>query len=115
MKDALTYNGYVGSVHFSGDDLVFYGKIEGIADLVTFEGKTVDELTAAFSEAVDDYLELCRRTGKTPLKSCKGSFNVRVAPEIHRRALETAAERGISLNLLVQRAIENEIRDSQRA
>jgi predicted HicB family RNase H-like nuclease len=48
MKDVLNYKGFIGSVHFSADDNIFYGKIEGITDLVTFEGETVKELTEAF-------------------------------------------------------------------
>ena len=38
MKDVLTYKGFLGSVHFDSDDQAFHGKIEGIEDLVTFEG-----------------------------------------------------------------------------
>ena len=38
MKDVLTYKDFVGSVHYSTDDEIFFGKIEGIDDLVTFEG-----------------------------------------------------------------------------
>ena len=48
MKDILTYKGFMGTVHFSAEDKVFHGKIEGIDDLVTFEGKSVDELIKAF-------------------------------------------------------------------
>ena len=52
MKDILTYKGFIGSVHFSADDSVFHGKIEGIDDLVTFEGVTVDDFIKAFREEV---------------------------------------------------------------
>ena len=44
MKDALSYKGFIGSVQFSADDDVFYGKIEGIDDLVSYEGTSVAEL-----------------------------------------------------------------------
>lgn len=106
MKDVLTYKDFIGSVHFSPEDRVFHGKIEGITDLVTFEGKSVDELVRAFHEAVDDYIALCKETGKEPLKSCKGSFNVRIPSKLHMEAMQQAAMLGISLNQLVQKAIE---------
>ena len=32
MKDGLTYKGFIGSVHFSAEDEIFYGKIEAIND-----------------------------------------------------------------------------------
>jgi len=106
MKDILTYKGFIGSVHFGAEDTVFHGKIEGVTDLVTFEGQSVKELVQAFHYAVDDYIALCKETGKEPLKSCKGSFNVRVPSELHVTAMQQAAKLGISLNQFVQKAIE---------
>ncbi|MCF6158049.1 MAG: type II toxin-antitoxin system HicB family antitoxin [wastewater metagenome] len=108
MKDILTYKGFIGSVHFSAEDKVFHGKVEGIDDLITFEGSTVDELINAFHEEVDDYIRLCRERGKEPLKSYKGSFNVRISPELHKKAVERAKTLGITLNKLIQRAVEKE-------
>ena len=52
MKDILVYKNFLGSVHFYAEDGVFYGKIEGVNDLVTFEGQSVEELKNAFHEAV---------------------------------------------------------------
>jgi predicted HicB family RNase H-like nuclease len=78
VRDTLIYKDFIGSVHFNADERVFHGKVEGINDLVTFEGKDVDELIDAFHEAVDDYIDLCKEMGKEPLQSCKGSFNVRI-------------------------------------
>jgi len=109
MTDKLVYKDFIGTVHFSTKDSVFYGKIEGINDLVTFEGETVSDLTGAFEESVDDYIELCKEVGKDPLKSFKGSFNVRIAPDLHSRAFKTASLRGKSLNQFVQEAIEKEV------
>ncbi len=109
MKDVLAYKDYLGSVHFDSDDQVFHGKIEGIDDLVTFEGTSVDELTEAFKEAVDDYLDLCRQTGKNAEKSYRGSFNIRIPPELHRKAAREAISNGISLNQLIQRALEKQL------
>jgi predicted HicB family RNase H-like nuclease len=109
MKDTLMYKDFIGSVHFGAEDRVFHGRVEGINDLVTFEGKGVDELINAFYEAVDDYIELCREADKEPLWSCRGSFNVRINPDMHRKALQKALAEGISLNRLVQRAIAKEV------
>ena len=87
MKDVLKYKEFIGSVHFSGSDEVFHGKIEGINDLVTFEGESVQTLKKAFKEAVDDYLRLCEQVGKPAVKSFKGSFNVRISKELHRKSV----------------------------
>ncbi|MEI7695977.1 MAG: type II toxin-antitoxin system HicB family antitoxin [Chlorobium sp.] len=106
MKDVLVYKDYIGSVHFNADDEVFFGKIEGIEDLVSFEGDSVIELKKAFEEAVDDYLEICKENGKKTDKSYKGSFNVRIAPDIHKKATRLALMKGMSLNQFIQKAVE---------
>lgn len=111
MKDVLNYKSFIGSVHFSSDDKVFHGKIEGIDDLVSFEGDSVSEIIKAFHEAVDDYIKLCKEAGKQPLRSAKGSFNIRMSPELHRKTLEKAAQSGISLNQFIQNAVMAEIPD----
>jgi predicted HicB family RNase H-like nuclease len=111
MKDVLRYKDFIGSVHFSADDDCFFGKIEGIDDLVTFEGRDVDELKRAFREAVEDYSMLCRRAGKPLHKSYGGTFNVRMPAELHQKAARKSALLGISLNQLVQRAVEREVRE----
>ena len=64
MKEVLQYKGYVASIQFSNKDEVFYGKILGVGDLVSFEGSSEAELKSSFIEAVDDYLETCKQIGK---------------------------------------------------
>ena len=109
MKDAMIYKGYVGSVRFNAADDVFYGKLEGIDALISFEGSSVQQLKKAFHEAVDDYLEHCKAMGREPKKPLRGSFNVRIKPELHRLAMMRAAKAGITLNQLVQKAIEETV------
>jgi predicted HicB family RNase H-like nuclease len=109
MKDVLQYNGFIGSVHFNADDAVFYGKIEGISDLVTFEGESVTELQQAFREAIEDYIEICEQKRKPIHKSYKGNLNVKISSELHRKAMQKSLMLGISLNQFVTNAIEHEI------
>lgn len=106
MNDKLSYKNFIGTVHYASEDEVFYGKIDGINDLVTFEGNNVQELKDAFQDAVEDYIEICREEGKEPLKSFKGSFNVRISPTLHSKAFEKANLAGKSLNQFVEEAIE---------
>ena len=111
MKNIILYKEFIGSVQFSAADACFFGKIEGIDDLVTFEGSEVGELKNAFREAVEDYLDLCQTTRKPVYKSYKGSFNVRITPELHKKVVEKSLMLGVSLNHLVQKAIEEEVKD----
>ena len=57
--NTLEYKGFLGTVAFSEEDNVFFGKIEGINGLVNFEGESVDELKSTFYNAVDDYIIYC--------------------------------------------------------
>ena len=109
MKNVLEYKGYTGSVEFSAEDSVFFGKIIGIKDVVTFEAATVKNLIREFNAAVDDYLKTCVQLGKKPDKEFKGSFNVRLKPHLHRLAVIKSTRMKIPLNTLVERALEKEV------
>lgn len=97
----IKHKGYFGSVHYNSDDLIFYGKIEFIRALISYEGQDADSLEAAFHEAVDDYLGTCGELGREPEKPFKGSFNVRIAPALHERVMIVATQHGMSLNRFV--------------
>ena len=98
MKDMMTYKGYSGSARYDDEERIFFGRIEFIRALVSYEGTDVKSLRKAFEEAVDDYLDLCRKKGMEPEKPLKGSFNVRVGAELHRKLVAGASRAGMTLN-----------------
>ena len=107
MNNVLTYRGFIGSVNFSADDNVFFGKLEGINDLVTFEGETVQKLKDAFYYMVDEHINDCEAENIPVEKSYKGSFNIRISPELHRKAAIFAKIHGTTLNTFVKESIES--------
>ncbi|RYE28857.1 MAG: type II toxin-antitoxin system HicB family antitoxin [Sphingobacteriaceae bacterium] len=113
MVNSLKYQDYTATIAYSADDEVFFGKVVGLNDLLLFEGTSVAELKQAFVEAIDDYLETCKNLGKSPDKTYKGSFNVRVPASLHKRAAIIASQHHITLNDFVKTAltyaIENEL------
>ena len=112
MKDMMEYKGYFGSVHYSDEDELFYGKAEFIRSLISYEGHDVSSLKTSFYEAVEDYLELCQQRGTEPEKAFKGSFNVRTGTDLHRRATLSAQQQGMNLNRLVTEALEQYLQQS---
>lgn len=106
MKDMMEFKGYFGSVHYSDDDRIFYGKLEFIKALVSYEGTSVDELRKAFEDSVEEYLATCLEEGVEPETPFKGSFNIRAGSDLHRRLVAEASRLGIKLNRLVVRALE---------
>jgi len=101
----LEYKGYVGSIEYSPEDNLLYGKVLGINGLISYEGETGKELEKDFKSAIDTYLSDCKESGKSPEKPFKGSFNVRIPTKLHRRAALLAKEEKISLNHLVAESI----------
>ena len=105
MSNTMDYKGYTGSVEFSPEDRLFFGKVLGIKALISYEGSSADDLVEDFQGAVDDYLALCAAQGVAPEKPYKGSFNVRIPPELHRQAAVFADAHHISLNETVKNAL----------
>ena len=105
MNSMLEYKGYHAVVEYDADDNIFVGEVFGIKDSLNFHGASVDELTRMFHQSIDNYLDLCVKIGKDPDKEFKGSFNVRISPELHRRVALAAAREKISLNQYVKNAI----------
>ena len=105
MKNYLEYKNYVGTVNYSNEDDVLYGKIEGINDLIIFEGKSVQELKISFVESINDYLATCKELGKEPDKTYKGVFNVRIPSRVHKKISRIASKKGIKLNELVNKTL----------
>ena len=109
MNNTIEYKGYIGSVEFSEEDGVFHGKVQGIRALISYEGTTAQELVNDFHTAVDDYLELCKEEDIEPEKAYKGSFNVRISPDLHKKAVVYAYSQQTSLNRVMEDALYNYI------
>ncbi len=110
MNNCFEYKGYHSKIEYDYESKTLFGIIDGIQDLVTFESNSSSDIESEFHAAVDDYLEFCSSMGKEPDKEYKGTFNVRISPDLHRRASIKAFQDNISLNQFVQKAIQNELR-----
>lgn len=110
-NNVLEYKGYHTKVEFDSEALVLRGKIEGIHDLVNFECENMKDVVKEFHEAVDDYLEFCKEVGKEPDKEYKGTFNVRINPELHKKLAMVSIKNGDSLNSSVEKAIQEYVSD----
>ena len=96
--NVLSYKSFQARIDFDAEDGLFVGRLAGINDVIGFHAETVPDLTAAFREAVDDYLATCDRIGKAPEKPYSGKMLFRVAPDVHARAALAAQLSGKSLN-----------------
>jgi predicted HicB family RNase H-like nuclease len=101
MEGMMTYKGYEGIVEFDENAGIFTGEVVNTRDVITFQGSSVKELTKAFKDSVDDYLEFCAKRNEAPEKPFSGTFTVRIAPEVHRQIALEARRHGKSLNAYV--------------
>ena len=115
MNNIMEYKSYIGSVEFSEPDGLFFGKVQGVRSLISYEGTTAAELVSDFHSAVDDYLELCEKEGTKPEVAYKGSLNVRFKKrDIHRKAAIYAITLEQSLNSFIEEAVEEKLAAASR-
>lgn len=107
MSDLLSYKNYNGTVEYSKEDHCLFGKVIGIKPLLSYEGDSVKELKQVFKKVIDEYLQDCMERNIEPEQPYKGTFNVRISPELHRNIAIYAIEHGKSLNAAVEEAIYN--------
>jgi predicted HicB family RNase H-like nuclease len=104
--NTMTYKGYEALVEYDEEAEVFHGEVMNLRDVITFQGKSVDELKQALMESVEDYLAFCLERGEEPEKPFSGQFVVRVDPPLHRAVVTAAKRAGLSLNKWVAAALE---------
>jgi len=109
----LEHGDYIARVEYDDADDVLHGEVLNLADVITFQGRTVAELRDAFAASVADYVEFCREHGKEPAKPFSGKFVVRIDPELHREAGEVAARQQRSLNAMVKEAIREYVQEAR--
>ncbi|MDR0832901.1 MAG: type II toxin-antitoxin system HicB family antitoxin [Candidatus Symbiothrix sp.] len=106
--DKLEYKGYYGSIEYSKEDKMLYGKVLGLAkDCISYEGSSVEELENDFKAGIDSYIEGCKELGIEPRKAYNGILNIRIPSEIHCKVAIIAEHKGTSINALIKEAIEH--------
>lgn len=98
----IEYKGYIGVFEYDESIDAFHGRVIGLRDVITFQGRSVDDLKREMKESVEDYLELCAEAGKDPDKPYRGEFIVRTSPEVHRKVATQAEASGVSMNTWVE-------------
>lgn len=101
----MKYKGYLGHVEYDDEAKIFHGEVVGLKDMVTFQGKTVEELEQAFKDSIDDYLAWCKKRREKPEKTFSGTFNLRIPPDLHAKLAIQAKTMGVSLNSYIAQTL----------
>jgi len=106
---ALKYKGYSGTVEYSEEDNCLFGKAIGMnKNIITYEGKTVEELKADFEAGIYLYVESCKERGIKPQKPYSGSLNIRIPSEVHCQLALKAQMTGKSINAIINDLLKNQ-------
>lgn len=106
MKDLMYHKGYYGSVHLDNEDLILHGKVEFIRALVTYEATDAKGLKKAFIDSVEDYLDMCEKQNIKAETPFKGSLNVRLGQELHRKIAIAAELHHKSINKFIAETLD---------
>ncbi|MBX9696523.1 MAG: type II toxin-antitoxin system HicB family antitoxin [Alphaproteobacteria bacterium] len=98
----MEYKGYVGYVTFDDEAELFHGEVINTRDVITFQGKSVEEIKSEFRVSVDEYLEWCKERDKIPGKPFSGKLSLRIPPSLHRSISLSAKQEGKSLNRWIE-------------
>ena len=101
----MKYKGYWGEVAFDNEAKIFHGEVLGLKDVITFQGKSVDEIENAFKDSINEYLSWCKERGEEPEKTYSGNVRLRMNQELHASLALEAGRRNISLNDLINEKI----------
>ena len=105
MNNLLEYGGYHARIELDSEEMIFVGTVFGINDSLSFHGTSIEELTTKFKECIDNYLLLCSQIGKEPEKEFRGSFNIRIDPELHKEIAYSAFKNKRSMNREIEMAV----------
>jgi predicted HicB family RNase H-like nuclease len=101
----MEYKGYLSRIEFDEAN-IFHGEVINIRDVITFQGKSVDELRQAFEDSVEDYLAFCAGRGEEPNPPFSGWFTVRLSPEQYHKAILAAEKAGEGVDNWVAEVLE---------
>ena len=104
--DTITYLNYEAFLSYDDEAACFYGRVINTRDVISFRGKSVEELHTNMQESIDGYIDFCREEGREPEKPYSGKFNVRIDPDLHRLLAVAAAKKDVSLNSLIAETLE---------
>ncbi len=107
----MEYKGYIGHVEFDNEAEIFHGEVINTRDVITFQGKAVDEIKSAFRDSVEDYLKYCAKLGQQPEKPFTGKFVLRIPPDLHRKIYVAAKHSGESINAWIKEQLEKRVEE----
>ncbi len=101
----MRLDAYEAMVEFDDAAALLHGEVINLTDVITFQGRSVEELRQAFTDSVADYLDFCRTRGEEPEQPFSGQLFVKVDPALHRAVVTAARRSGVTPDEWVSRTL----------
>jgi predicted HicB family RNase H-like nuclease len=101
----MEYKGYLGRSTVDEKEGLIFGEVIGLRDVITYQGRTVEEAERAFRESIDLYLQTCAEEGIEPDKQFSGKLLIRTKPSVHRLLAVISKARGKSINAFAEQIL----------
>jgi predicted HicB family RNase H-like nuclease len=101
----MQYKGYLAHVEYDDTSNIFHGEVINTRDVITFQGKSVNELKKAFEDSVKEYLAFCKERGEEPDKPFTGRLTVQLSPDQHKKVVMAAEKVGKHVDSWVTEAL----------
>lgn len=108
-NECLTYKGYLGSIEYSIEDNILFGKVIGVNSLLTYEAETIRDLVSEFHNTVDEYLDFCKEQGIKAEKTYSGTLSIRISPKTHSLIAQKAMLNGITINKFISKTLDDAV------
>ncbi len=102
----MEYKKYLAHIEYDAEADIFHGEVINIRDVITFQGKSTEELRRALEDSVEDYLEFCKERGEQPNLPFSGHFSLRVSPQLHKQIILAAEKSGKNMDNWISGVLE---------
>ncbi|MCK5384121.1 MAG: type II toxin-antitoxin system HicB family antitoxin [Alphaproteobacteria bacterium] len=108
--NTLKYKDYIATISYDPDIDSFMGRVVNARDIVTFYGKSTEDLHKEFKISIEDYLAYCEEEDLEPAKPrYSGQFRLRLPAGLHAKLSAAASAKNVSLNGLVVEILSGQI------
>jgi predicted HicB family RNase H-like nuclease len=108
LSNIISYRGYHAEIRYDPSADAFHARVLGMRDVISFFGRTPEELRLEMQAAIEDYLDWCRADGAKPERSWSGKLTLRSDADFRRRVLIAAAARGQSVSAWLNQLADRE-------
>ncbi len=105
----MKYKEFIAKIVYDDEANIFHGDVINIRDVITFQGKSVEELKQALIDSVEDYIEFCAERGEEPDKPFTGRFTINLSPELHKKIILAIEKSDKNIDNWIQDAFEHAV------